>query len=123
MPMLYYGQETGMTHFRKPMEWGGDTELTRFHRQLVHLRNDRAALRRGALQEVSWSGDDDVVAFAREHDGERVVVALHFGDGESEVTIDEPVETVDRLSGEDVAIEADGSSTFVSVDSVVVLDA
>jgi len=122
MPMLYYGQETGMTHFRKPMEWGGDPELTRFHRRLVQTRNELTALSRGDLQKVSWAGDDDIVAFAREYEGERVVVALHFGDGHSEVTIDEPVETVDRLSGDEVAVDTDEDGTTVSVDSVVVLD-
>jgi len=123
MPMLYYGQESGMTHFRKPMDWGGDPELTRYHRRLVHLRNERAALRRGDLVDVSWSGTDQTVAFAREYEGERVVVVLHFGSGETDVTLAEPVETIDRLSGEDVAVEADDDDTVVSVDSVVVLDA
>jgi len=123
MPMLYYGQETGMTHFRKPMDWGGDPELTRYHRRLVHLRNERPVLRRGDLADVSWSGTDQTVAFAREYEGQRVVVVLHFGSGETDVTLAESVETVDRLSDEDIAVGTDEDDTVVSVDSVVVLDA
>ena len=122
MPMLYYGQETGMTHFRKPMEWGGDDELTQFHRRLVQARNEIAALRRGDLCEVDYAGADSTVAFAREYEGHRVVVVLNFGDGTTEVRLTDTVETIDRLTGGTVA-ETEGADTVVTVDSVVVLDA
>jgi glycosidase len=122
MPMVYYGQETGMTHFRKPMEWGGDEGLTQFHRRLLQSHNEMDVLRRGDLGEVEYDGDDSTVAFAREYEGERVVVALHFGEGTADVRLNEDIETVDRLTGEAVA-ELDDDCTVVTVDSVVVLDA
>ncbi|MEF8825514.1 MAG: alpha-amylase family glycosyl hydrolase [Halapricum sp.] len=124
MPMVYYGQENGMTHFRRPMEWGGDDELTQFHRRLIQARNGNAVLRRGELVEVEWSADTDrAVAFAREYQGRRVVVVLHFGDGAASVTVEEPLGTIDLVTDETVPIERTGIETTVTVETVAVLEA
>jgi glycosidase len=59
MPMLYYGQETGMLSYRDDMEWGGDDELTEFHRRLSLARDDHPVLRTGSIESVAWSADDE----------------------------------------------------------------
>ncbi|MFC6784569.1 alpha-amylase family glycosyl hydrolase [Halobaculum halobium] len=47
-PMLYYGQERGMTDYRGEMSWhDGDTELTDYHRRLAAARREHDALRDG----------------------------------------------------------------------------
>ena len=50
-PMIYYGQERGMTDKRGPMKWhDGDAELTEFHRALAWLRHEQPVLTNGAIE-------------------------------------------------------------------------
>jgi len=103
VPMVYYGQERGMTDYRGPMAWrDGDDALTDFHRSLIELRNEHRVLRRGDLARVEWEavdGSDDVVAFARETDEERVAVVLNFGATPADVRVEATLGP-DLLSGE-----------------------
>ncbi|GAA0662387.1 alpha-amylase family glycosyl hydrolase [Natronoarchaeum mannanilyticum] len=122
MPMVYYGQETGMTHFREDMEWGGDEELTALHRELIATRNDSEVLRRGDLVNIEWSAPgDSTVAFAREHEGERVVIALNFGDEPVDVTLGERVDDTDLVTGDAVDVERGDGETTVAVESFAFL--
>jgi glycosidase len=53
-PMLYYGQERGMTADRGPMKWyDGDAELTDFHRSLSQLRQTESVLTTGDVEPCS----------------------------------------------------------------------
>ena len=53
-PLIYYGQERGMTADRGPMKWhDGDTELTEFHRSLSRLRDEYPVLNDGGVDPVS----------------------------------------------------------------------
>jgi glycosidase len=53
-PLIYYGQERGMTADRGPMKWhDGDTELTEFHRSLSRLRDEYPVLNDGRVEPVS----------------------------------------------------------------------
>ena len=122
-PMLYYGQETGVTGRRDPMNWGAfDADLLEYYRRLIDLRKSHPALQSAAdLERVAYEADTDAaVAFARADPSSdrRVVVALHFGAGTATVELDEPVDGVDPLIGAD-ALESDGT---LAVDSVVVLE-
>ena len=55
-PMIYYGQERGMTDKRGPMKWyDGDAELTEFHRALSRLRREYSVLQDGAVDPLSVS--------------------------------------------------------------------
>ncbi len=67
-PMIYYGQERGMTEYRGTMCWDdGDDGLTVFHRSLSAAREEHPVLREGTVERVEWESDSsDVVAFARE---------------------------------------------------------
>ena len=134
VPMLYYGQERGMTGYRDPMAWvDGDDELTAFHRRLLRLRDEAPALRGGDVQDVEYDvleGDaEQVVAFAREStdtgaDGDTLVVALNFGS--TPVVVDLPsVEARDLLTGQEIRVssgenEAATRKTGVRVDDAVV---
>lgn len=127
-PMIYYGQERGMTEYRGPMRWhDGDNDLTEFHRRLSFARRETPALTEGDLAALDYEADSDtVVAFKRTHDSGSVVVALHFGEGERDVVVPGDVEPTDLLTDEAVVVEAgeteaDASGTRVSVDDAVVL--
>ncbi|QZP39645.1 alpha-amylase family glycosyl hydrolase [Halobaculum magnesiiphilum] len=54
-PMVYYGQERGMTDYRGEMAWhDGDTELTDYHRRLSAARREHDALREGIVTRLDY---------------------------------------------------------------------
>ncbi|SHG91166.1 alpha-amylase family glycosyl hydrolase [Halobaculum gomorrense] len=54
-PMVYYGQERGMTAYRGEMAWhDGDTELTDYHRRLAAARREHDALREGTVARLDY---------------------------------------------------------------------
>ncbi|WP_435064282.1 alpha-amylase family glycosyl hydrolase [Halobaculum sp. EA56] len=60
-PMVYYGQERGMTAYRGEMRWhDGDADLTDYHRRLSAARREHDALRDGAVERLDYDvvGDD-----------------------------------------------------------------
>ena len=107
-PLVYYGDEAGMwggddPDDRKPMVWPDlayddeaadplgrarrpdpiafDHGLFDFYRRAIALRNRDAVLRRGSLARLAAAGR--AVAFERQLDGERRVVAMNVGDTEA----------------------------------------
>lgn len=123
VPMLYYGQERGMTEYRGPMQWrDGDDDLTAYHRSLLGAYREHEALRRGHLATLDWRADSDrVVAFALEHGDQRLVVGLNFGEEAASVVVDEPLAASDVLDGDDVRVESTDDGTAVTVADAVVL--
>ncbi|MDF9746908.1 alpha-amylase family glycosyl hydrolase [Natrinema salsiterrestre] len=123
-PMLYYGQETGVTGRRDPMNWGAfDEDLLEHYERLIDLRKSHPALQAGAdLERIPYEADTAAaVAFARtdSETDRRVVVVLHFGTGTATVELEESVGETDLLIGTD-GLEWERT---VAVDSVAVLDA
>jgi glycosidase len=95
-PMIYYGQERGMTDKRGPMKWhDGDAELTQFHRSLSTLRREYPVLKNGAVEPLSVTvansraeGTDEAV------DGDSQTPTDDDGDDESDTTDED--ETTDE---------------------------
>ncbi|RKD95176.1 alpha-amylase family glycosyl hydrolase [Halopiger aswanensis] len=131
VPMYYYGQETGLTGRREPMNWDEfDDDLFEYYRGLSDLRQSHPALRTAAaLERIAYETDTDAaVAYARDDSaGNRVVVLLHFGDGSATLRIDESVAATDLVSGEAVpcvALEDDESFDYeLTVETAAVLEA
>ena len=140
-PMVYYGQERGMTDYRGEMRWhDGDTELTDYHRRLAAARSQHDALSTGSVTGLDYKvhrGADDVgpgsggglgivggtdggepgaggaravTAYARESGDDRLAVVLNFGAGEVTVTLEEPIDPTDLLTGRDVGAMGDVSA-------------
>ncbi|MCU4717717.1 alpha-amylase family glycosyl hydrolase [Halobacteria archaeon HArc-curdl5-1] len=123
VPMVYYGQETGLTETRADMNWvSGDRELARYVRALIETRESTPALIDGDVEPVECTvldGDPDrVTAFGRDGD-ERLLVVLHFGDGTAEVELPEAVAETDVVTGEPVATE----DSVATVENAAVLRA
>ncbi|WP_348609445.1 alpha-amylase MalA [Halobaculum rarum] len=123
-PMVYAGQETGQLGKRDRLDYeNARDDLTEHYRRLLALRDEHPALQhRADLSRVDYDvragTDDDVVAYRREAaDGEAVVVALNFGGGVAEVTVDAAVGGDDLVTGAAVGTD-DGA---VTVDDVVVV--
>lgn len=86
-PCIYYGDEIGMDGeqdpgCRKCMVWEEDqqdAELFAFFAELVRLRKSHRALRDGRFEMLSSEEGRSAIAYLREADGERFVVALNAG--------------------------------------------
>ncbi|MDT8304645.1 MAG: alpha-amylase family glycosyl hydrolase [Anaerolineae bacterium] len=95
-PIVYYGTETGVSQerdivqehghiqeeARAPMLWGDDqdTKLHDFYHWLVHFRRDHPVLWRGKRRTLHVDAGDGILAYTREDDHERLLIALNAGD-------------------------------------------
>lgn len=95
MPMLYNGQEDGLDQrlafFTKdPIRWK-TFEKTPFFQKLCDLRHNNRALWSGnfggKLQKIETDHDDQVYAFTREKEGDRLVVVLNLSKKACAVTL------------------------------------
>jgi glycosidase len=94
-PCIYYGDEVGMKGHHDPGARGAfpwdrpetwDRGLLEAFRSLAALRRDHAALRRGGYRHLAAEGG--LYAFARELEGDRVVVAVNAGAAEARVVLE-----------------------------------
>lgn len=130
VPMIYYGQETGLTVDREPMNWGNIDENTlEFYQQLADLRKSHPALQhRARVEYVEYEADSDsTVAFAR-YDPEtdrRVVVLLDFSDSTQTVRIGDYVDEENLITGDEAGLDVNDQHEFVELDVAtgVVLEA
>jgi cyclomaltodextrinase / maltogenic alpha-amylase / neopullulanase len=106
MPMIYYGDEVGMTggtdpDCRRPMVWEEEKqnrELLSFYRRLISLRKELRPLRRGDFR--TWLVDPlrNLYGFLRRDGGECVGVLLNNSPQEQEIELDpQPFGGANRL--------------------------
>jgi glycosidase len=85
-PMIYYGDEVGMwgsddPNNRKPMLWADleaiDADHLAFYTEVIALRNNHLALRRGDVRILETRDDPPVLLFERVLGEERLLVALN----------------------------------------------
>lgn len=95
MPMLYNGQEDGLSQrlsfFEKdPIRWGNFAK-TPFFQKLCDLRHNNRALwsgqHGGKLEKIETDHNDQVYAFTREKEGDRLVVVLNLSKKPCTVTL------------------------------------
>ncbi|WP_256756669.1 alpha-glycosidase [Cohnella sp. WQ 127256] len=87
-PCIYYGDEVGLSGehdpgCRKCMEWDEsmqDQDLLLFFTELVKLRKSHRALRDGVFEVLYSASGNMALAYAREADGEKFIIALNAGD-------------------------------------------
>ncbi len=88
MPLIYTGQEIGMDKqlefFKKDeIDWdGGDQSYSDFYKHLFDLKHQNKALWNGEhggdLVKIATGNDENVYAFIREKDGDKVVVIINL---------------------------------------------
>ncbi len=86
MPLIYSGQEVGNTKrlrfFDKDTLNWSNQDLTSFYTQMLKLKHDNKALWNGAaggkMTLIETGNPDQIYAFYREKDGNRVLVFLNF---------------------------------------------
>ena len=94
-PCIYYGDEIGMEGGHDPDNRrgyppdpeAGDRELRAFVRATIAARRENRALRTGSVRVLAAT--DGAVAFLREADGERAIVAINAADGAAALTLDQ----------------------------------
>ena len=99
VPLVYNGMEVGDTTesgapalFEKmPIFWPISErrpEFPRFFKQILALRSDSNALRRGTLEWLHNSREDQVVSFVRRLSDEQVLVVINLSSSRSVVTVE-----------------------------------
>ena len=117
VPMVYYGDEIGMTGAgdpdnRRDMRFGDqisadEQRVLENFEKLGAIRRDHPALRYGSRR--SLRADHDVYAFARAHLNDRIVVALNRGKAEAKLDLNVSPELpdgdyADALSGSKIEV-------------------
>ncbi len=124
VPMIYYGDEIGMTGAgdpdnRRMMRWGEDVtkaeEGVRTHfRDVAAVRHKHPALRYGSRRPLLAEGDR--YAFVRAHLGDSVLAVWNRGGSQTEFTLSVGPEMpdgtyADALSGDEIEVK-DGKTAF-----------
>lgn len=89
MPMIYYGDEVGMTggadpDCRRGMLWDEsrqDAATLRWYKDLIRLRKALPAITRGLMTEYSTDDEAGLLRITRELEGVRVTLLFHAGNG------------------------------------------
>lgn len=117
-PMIYYGDEIGMTgandpDCRKPMIWEDieykdevvhpakskarveekneiDRDLLDHYKKMIRIRNEHPALRRGDFETLITDDKNRVYAFQRTYKNERAIVVINNSDKKQDVNIKFP---------------------------------
>ena len=92
-PCIYYGDEIGLNgghdpECRKSFPWDEskwDKDLLEYAKACIALRNKHKGLRQGTYKRVYAEGN--VVAYAREHDGERIITVINTADAEKTINL------------------------------------
>jgi glycosidase len=126
IPIIYYGDEIGMTGAADPdnrrmMRWGKNVkevekELRMQISRLIDIRNTHSALRYGVLYTVK--ADPVTYAYLRRDFQETLLVVNYRSDSEGMITIDLPpqlnLQQVQSLYGSDLVTIEDNSLTMYS---------
>ena len=112
-PLLYYGQERGMTADRGPMRWhDGDSELTEFHRSLSELREACPVLKHGSVEPLSVGVVTTTEPMAEEATAE----------GDAVETTGEDTDRVDDPADDGAIAEDDTTNTTTADPEIQITD-
>ncbi len=98
MPMIYYGDEVGMTGgedpaCRKPMVWEEEKQNKSIHshyKQLIALRKEHPALREGGFQMWFVEEADNALGYVRVLPDQRIGIVLNNSPNERTLKLDAP---------------------------------
>lgn len=93
MPLIYGGQEASLDHrlefFSKDEISWDNMELVPFYTEMLKLKHDNPALANGVaggkMVKIETNHPDQIYAFSREVDGNKVIVVLNFSNQEIEI--------------------------------------
>ena len=91
-PTIYYGDEAGVVGFtdpdnRRTYPWGReDTQLIRFHREMIRIHKERKVLIHGSVKLLNC--EQNILSYGRFSEQEQVVVLINNGQEEHHMEID-----------------------------------
>ena len=114
MPLIYNGQEVGLNKrlefFEKDeIDWSNKSPLTNLYTELIDLKQENQALWNGdaggKIKFIETSKPDQILAFTREQNGNKVMVIMNLSDEQQSgnIYIDE-LEFKDFFSEENISI-------------------
>lgn len=89
VPLIYYGDETGVTGGRDPdnrksYPWENeDVDLIGFYKRIAQIRNGQDALKKGDFN--IFDTEEDIFAFERVYENERIVVVVNVSNAQKVV--------------------------------------
>lgn len=89
VPLIYYGDETGVTggkdpDNRKSYPWENeDVDLIGFYKRIAQIRNGQDALKKGDFN--IFDTEEDIFAFERVYENERIVVVVNISNAQKVV--------------------------------------
>lgn len=89
VPLIYYGDETGVTggkdpDNRKSYPWENeDVDLIGFYKRIAQIRNGQDALKKGDFN--IFDIEEDIFAFERVYENERIVVVVNISNAQKVV--------------------------------------
>lgn len=94
-PSIYYGDEVGMEGGKDPdnrrgMIWDKNlvnAELQDLMKDLIKIRKDEVALRRGNFETLEANNEKGIFSFKRKYQNDEIVVVLNFGGNSKELKI------------------------------------
>jgi alpha-glucosidase len=93
-PMIYYGDEIGMTggkdpDCRRPFNWNFDRaeHISPLYKKLTQIRNANSALRTGSFETILADDQNGILAYSRMDKKNRVLVILNNTSGTKNVTV------------------------------------
>jgi len=79
-PLIYYGQEIGLTEKTPVMDWNRqDLPLFEFYKKMIYLRRHSISWRRGEMIKVPTNAEQSVYAYIRKTKNESFFIVLNFG--------------------------------------------
>jgi len=122
MPMLYYGDEIGMTgnndpDCRKTFEWNEkkqDKELKKYYQKLAAIRKEEKSLTHGDFQLVAVDELKQVVIYKRVYQEEEIYIVINNSLTEQTITI--PVASTTKLQ------DLLNGTTYLAIDNNFVIN-
>jgi glycosidase len=105
-PLIYYGDEVGMSggadpDCRQGMIWDSDkinTDVLNYYRRIIKLRNNHPSLKNGEFVVVYKDDDKHILVYKKVYKDETLFVALNNSD--EEVTISNLTNKINLINGE-----------------------
>lgn len=121
MPLVYNGQEVGLDHnleffYKDEITWDFDSPFMDFYTTLLHLNRDNSALHNGLhggdLEWLETNYPDEVMAYIRERNDDKVLTVINLSDESLEVEI-----YSEEMVGNFTEIFSDESETLTTTET------